>query len=113
MQEFERTLDDRSCRFVAVHSTHLDARKKKTLERLVAQSMPPNQEHLHPFRTEVQEIREVKRGHRTVVRANSRRSRLSQDQYTAKEVLQEYKEQTAVEVRFRFLKDPFIADQLY
>jgi len=33
--------------------------------------------------------------------------------YPAEQILREYKEQTSVEVRFRFLKDPFFVHQLY
>ena len=33
--------------------------------------------------------------------------------YSTADVMREYKEQAAVELRFRFLKSPFFVDQLY
>jgi transposase len=40
-------------------------------------------------------------------------NRFDTGEFPPTEILREYKEQTSVEVRFRFLKDPYFVDQLY
>lgn len=174
VQEFIRELYGRTYRFIVVHSTHLDARKQKTLERQLKREhadlekavdalqektyeckadaeggarefVEANQGKFHPVQTTIQEVKQTKRRRgrprkdeepqvqtyyrikvqilkpedahlaEWLARASTfvLISNLDGQTYTPKDVLREYKEQTAVETRFRFLKDPFFADQLY
>jgi transposase len=174
VQEFQRELDGRSYRFIVVHSSQLDARKQKTLQREIEQEetelkaaaerlqkqefdcradaeraaadfVTAHADRLHPVEVEVQEVRRIKRRpgrprkdeepsveicYRIEARVlpplpahlaerHARASvfvlitNLDAATHSAADVLREYKEQTAVELRFRFLKDPFVVDQLY
>lgn len=67
--------------------------------RIQAQVLDPDPEQLSDWRA---------RASLFVLIAN-----LDPASYPASDVLREYKEQTAVELRFRFLKSPFFVDQLY
>lgn len=175
VQEFERELYGRRYRFVVVHSSHLDARKEKTLARQVqkereeldTEAIALQKERFscredaeraarafvarypdafHPVQAAAVAHTQVKRRpgrpkkgeepatetwyqvHVTVGEPDAGRLKQWREEasvfilitnvfdvvaYPAPQVLREYKEQTSVEVRFRFLKDPYVVDQLY
>jgi transposase len=174
IQELEQNLYGQTYRFVVVHSSHLDTRKQKTLQRLIGEERKERLQAAETLGTKVFACQtdaeraaseflvayeggfcpvEVTVREETVVKRQPGRPRKDekppehtqwridarvlevdsvrkaqwQDQasvfvlitnvsaltHDAKRILHEYKEQNSVEVRFRFLKDPFLVDQFY